>query len=487
MSKNDEARRAELEEKSLGILAEMNTLEDSFGADRAGWPAGHRERYDRLKQGLQLAARELEDVATRAERMERIREAAQNPRNVERGDACDAGAPRSSLRRSPWTGLDDDVIRTESATGWRTRAEDALGLAVGLSDAGRKSLARMVDREGSEAAALVVAASNPVYRDALNVVLANPERGMWTLTEEQRAAVGAVEAARASLSTNTGTGGWLVPLALQPSLSIANDGAANPFRQMATVEQTISSPARLVKSTGITAEWKTENAAASDASPTFTKVDVSLFAASAYADASYEIAQDARRLMDDLPRLFADARDRIEAAAFATGDGSAAPAGVVTRVTAVTASRVSPATGGAFVVGDVYKVWDALPARARQSSKVGWIAHNAILSKIRQFDTAGGSAFWADLGASTPANLLGAPIYEASSMASSVTTGSNVLLAGDFSAFHIFDHVAGTTLHYIPAVIDQATGRPKGAAGWHMFGRVGSDVADESQFRVLKL
>jgi HK97 family phage major capsid protein len=153
----------------------------------------------------------------------------------------------------------------------------------------------------------------------------------------------------------------------------------------------------------------------------------------------------------------------------------------------VTASRVSPATGGAFVVGDVYKVWDALPARARQSSKVGWIANNAILTKIRQFDTYGGSSFWADLGAATPSRLLGAPIYEASSMASSVTTGSNILLAGDFSAFHIFDHVAGTTLHYIPSVIDQATGRPKGAAGWHMFGRVGSDVADESQFRVLKL
>ena len=238
------------------------------------------------------------------------------------------------------------------------------------------------------------------------------------------------------------------------------------------------------KTTGVTAEWKVESAEGSDATPTFTKIDVDLHAVSAVAYASYEIMQDsAYNLKGELARLFQDARDRIESDAFAVGSGSGAPTGVVTAVAAVTASRVDPATGGAFNVEDVYATLAAVPPRHRPRST--WVANFATQNLIRGFDSAGGSSFWADLSADVPPRLLGRPIVESSEMDSAVTTGSNLLIAGDFSEYLVYDRL-GTTLAYEP-IVKGDNARPTGQAGWLMFARVGADVLNPNAFAVLQL
>ena len=83
---------------------------------------------------------------------------------------------------------------------------------------------------------------------------------------------------------------------------------------------------------------------------------------------------------------------------FATGSGSA-PHGVVTDVTAITASRVTPATGGTFVVGDLYKLHAALPARYRHNTdSTAWMMSVNIIDTVRQFATANNyHAFLTDL------------------------------------------------------------------------------------------
>jgi hypothetical protein len=65
---------------------------------------------------------------------------------------------------------------------------------------------------------------------------------------------------------------------------------------------------------------------------------------------SFESAEDIVELAAEVGKMFADAKLNLEGAAFATGGGSTDPKGVVTAVTAVTASRVSPTTGGAFAL-----------------------------------------------------------------------------------------------------------------------------------------
>ena len=89
------------------------------------------------------------------------------------------------------------------------------------------------------------------------------------------------------------------------------------------------------------------------------------------------------------------------------------------------ATTVASAAVATYAVGDVYTTQAALPARFRgPRSSLAWLANQAIINKTRQFDTAGGSSFWANLGMGQPEDLLGAPIYESTTMVGTTTTGS---------------------------------------------------------------
>ena len=112
-----------------------------------------------------------------------------------------------------------------------------------------------------------------------------------------------------------------------------------------------------------------------------------------------------------LPRLLADAKDRLEEAAFATGTGTAQPTGVMVGAT----TTVAPVTTGAYVLADVYAIHAALPPRFRNSPNCAWVANVAQINRTRALDTAGGSSFWTNLGKDSPEQLMGKPIYESSS------------------------------------------------------------------------
>ena len=68
---------------------------------------------------------------------------------------------------------------------------------------------------------------------------------------------------------------------------------------------------------------------------------------------------------------------------------------------------------------------------------------------------------------------------------STATTGSNILLCGDFSQYLIYDRL-GTSIEYIQNVVD-GSGLPTGQRGWVAHWRTGADVLVADAFRVLKL
>lgn len=71
-------------------------------------------------------------------------------------------------------------------------------------------------------------------------------------------------------------------------------------------------------------------------------------------------------------------------------------------------------------------------------------------------------------------------------MASTITTGSKIVVAGDFAKMVIVDRLRlGLTVQFSPVLLDQATGRPNGSSGWFAFWRVSSGLTDVSQFRTL--
>jgi HK97 family phage major capsid protein len=233
----------------------------------------------------------------------------------------------------------------------------------------------------------------------------------------------------------------------------------------------------------VNAEWTAEGVEAADASPGFGQPKITPKKADAWVFGSYEVLADSG-FASELGRLLADAKDRLEAAAFATANtGATIPRGVVAAVGAVTASIVAAQTTNSFGVNDVYNVSDAL--RPRDASQASWAANKKYYSLIRRFDTAGGSAFWANLGMGVPSLLLGQPQYEASAMVGVVTTGANCLLVGNFAEYYIVDRV-GMSVIYDP-MVKSSNFRPTGQGGWYAFWRVGADVVDPAAFRLLQL
>ena len=277
----------------------------------------------------------------------------------------------------------------------------------------------------------------------------------------------------------------MVPLYMDPSFSITGAGVYNPIREVANVKQISTLTYNGSNVAQGVAELLGENAAFADKAPAVAQIQIPTYKIGAYIPASFEAFEDIDRLGQDMGEWFADAKNNYEAVQFATGSGSA-PHGVVTDVTAVTASRVAPATGGAFVVGDLYKLHAALPARYRHGAdSTAWMMSVNIIDTVRQFATANNyHAFLTDLSGGQPPRLLGNTLIESSTMSTTVTTGQNIALYGDFRQFYIIDRV-GMSVEFIPNVFDQATGRPSGTRAWLMHWRVGSGVADANAFRIL--
>lgn len=382
---------------------------------------------------------------------------------------------------SPWDGLD---VRRESPDGLRRRARDVIDRSEALSEQGRTALSEAVDGDPT-AAAIVAARSNPAYENAFAKILANPERGLFTLTPEELASVQSVEQVRASMATTTGTAGYLIPLSLDPNVILSNAGATNPIRTLAQVKQVQASPHRAITSAGITGAWVAEATAIGDKSPAFVGTDVELHKMAMWITGSYEILQDAAKdLATILPPLLADARDRLEADAFTVGSGSGAPFGIVTDLAAASAF-VTATTRGTFTSassGDVLALINAQTPRTRQSGKTAWVANNAILSAVRQQTIGTAGSLLMDLA--DDGNLLGHPVFEASAMESATTSGNHIAVLADFDKYLICDHVGGPSLEYVQNAVD-GDGLPLGVRGWIYWHRVGAKTLDLSAGKVL--
>jgi HK97 family phage major capsid protein len=292
------------------------------------------------------------------------------------------------------------------------------------------------------------------------------------------------EAMRAALSLTDANGGYLVPFTLDPTVILTNAGIAGPLRSISTIKTIATDTWNGVTSAGVSAAWTAEGVETADATPTFAQPVITPKKADAWVFGSYEVLADSG-FASELARLLADAKVRLEEAAFATANtGATIPRGVVAGVAAVTASIVTAAATNAFAVGDVYNTSDAL--RPRDASQASWIANKKVFSLIRRFDTSGGGSFWANLGMGVPNQLLGQPVYECSTMTGVVSTGANILLAGNFKEYYIVDRV-GMSVLYDPLIRSTGNNRPTGQAGWYAFWRVGADVVDPAAFRLLQL
>lgn len=409
----------------------------------------------------------------RAVEVARIRDAASRPGHTEPTIPA-VQAPNVNTRTESDL-YDTSTIRHESRQDLTARAETIIEKSRRSSDEARAAAQRILatadgDDQSAKAEHFVRTAS-PDYHEEFRQYLRTGQVGPH------------LDETRTALSTTAGNGGYLIPFELDPTVILANSGVTNPIRGIANVATMSTNIWHGVSTAGVTAEWIGEAAEVADASPTFTQPTITAYKADAHVIASMEVTQDSS-VASELTRLFADARDRLEAAAHATGSGSAQPYGIITRVAAVTTSRVAATTNNSYGAVDVYAVASALPPRYRPGS--AWIAELTTINSTRQFDSAGGSSFWANLGMGQPEQLLGRPIYECSSVDGPLATGDDdILLLGDFSNYYIRDRM-GMEILFDPIVLG-SNRRPTGQVSWTAFWRTGADCVNTAAFRLLRV
>jgi HK97 family phage major capsid protein len=469
IQREQEAIRARLDE-----IAELPEPEGDEAARSDIYAERGTETDDLLARWDELEE-ERKPLAERAKRLDALRSKAQSPANREDGDDKYLGERGPEIKRSldPYDNLEAVRAGMVLPTDVIARAMTAVEQAPGhMADGAKEQVTRLLQLDNGQSPLIsrhLLLTGSQEYHEQFKEYVRTRHVG---------------DLLRAAMSLTDANGGYMVPFTLDPTIILTNSGIADPIRSISTIKQIATDTWNGVSSAGVTAEWLGEGVEAADASPTFVQPTITPKKAAAWVFGSYEVLADAG-FASELARLLADAKARLEGAAFATGNvGATRPRGIVAAVAAVTASIVTAATTNAFVAGDVYRVADAL--RPRDAAKASWIANKRIYSLIRQMDTAGGSAFWANLGMGVPSQLLGQPQYEASTMSSVVTTGGNILLAGNFDQYVIVDRV-GMSIMYEPMVKSTGNGRPTGQGGWFAFWRVGADVTDVDAFRLLQL
>lgn len=117
-----------------------------------------------------------------------------------------------------------------------------------------------------------------------------------------------------------------------------------------------------------------------------------------------------------------------------TGSGSSTLTGIVTASTA----GVTAASATAFTADELIDLYHAVNPAWRASPSFGFMANDAPVKFARKLKDANGQYLWqSGLQAGRPDTLLGAPLTINQHMASAMTTGQKVFLAGDFSQFII--------------------------------------------------
>lgn len=385
--------------------------------------------------------------------------------------------------RNPW---DLSDLRTyarskgEVNADLRSRALDAVSKMPFASDKVRNVAAHILERfeDGdSRISRLCLATSSPEYVRAWSKVASG--RGHMISPEEQRAL-------ERAMSLTDSAGGYLVPFQLDPTVIITANGSRNQIRLVARQVVATGDTWNGISSGAVSWSWDAEATEVSDDATTFGQPTIPIYKAAGFVPISIEALEDEANVTTEVARLLAFGRDVLEASAFISGTGTGQPTGIITALVAASPSIiVTSATTDTFAIADIYALDNALPARYRADAS--WLANRAVYNRVRAFDTQGGAGMWERVGADTPAQLLGRPIYEAEDMDGILSAAAEnyFMVYGDFSNYVIADRI-GMSVEFIPHLVG-ANRRPTGQRGWYAYYRVGADSVNDGAFRMLNV
>lgn len=456
-------------------MADINEIRARIEARRAQIQALHQTEEGELREFTPeeqeqfdaLRAEDATDVAL-LERHEAIASAAALPERT-----VAPAAPNVNITRDAM-----EVMEDRSST--RRQLEDAALRSLEDKDVEPENMAhvRSVLRAHSKDRDWIngmILRSSDTYASAWIKLIQHRE---FALTNEERTVLG--------VSTNA-NGKFLLPTHLDPTIILTSALSTNEIRKISrVVTLTDGQPAwNGITSAGVTASWDGEVVEVSDDSPTFGQPSIATVRAQALVQASISAVEDISDLGNDVMMMFADAKDRLEGAAHATGVGTTTPKGIFTAVAAVTASRVVSTTAATIGLVDLNAVYVGTPARYRNSSI--WVANPLYTAAIKALGTSVGASYSGDLTAGLTSAILDRKVVSSDDAPTTQTTTAldPEVLLGDFSQFVIVDRPGGMSVEYIPHLFNTTTNLPDGRRAWYATWRNGSDVTNVDAFRLL--
>ncbi|MEO0493456.1 MAG: phage major capsid protein [Actinomycetota bacterium] len=392
----------------------------------------------------------------------------------------DDGPRRREVRgRDVWrVGVRSDQITVTAARDLAMEAIDSYR-DDDLPDSTRALVERALSRKdaGVDVASYVRAATDPGAEAAFRKVwdgypvaaLERDEAQAFTDLQKRAAAIGA----------NT-TGGFAVPLAVDPAWIAEADITTNPFMTIARRETIMTGTYTGVQANQVTASWDAEAEEVSDDMAVLDRVQITANRLQSFVPFSFEVAADVPDFQNQVRQLQAEGIDDALGLGFAVGTGASnEPTGVVTDLVAQAGQCVT-ATGsaGSFVLADVPALMSVVKDRSYAAGS--FLMHRSTAFAIRELIQSENSAagVWTDPSSDdVPARLYGRPVYLSSAMDSDLTTtGQNVIVFGDFNRFAVVS-AAPSIVDVVPHVFG-SNQRPTGQAGIYSFSRWGSGLTD---------
>lgn len=338
-------------------------------------------------------------------------------------------------------------------------------------------------RSSDDLALRVLVTENDDYKSAFSKLMRNSGA---VLTGPESAAVGRWQDLQRAQSETSASGGYAIPVFIDPSLILTNQETMNPFLSLCRQEDINTNAWKGVSSAGVSWSFDSEAAEVSDDSLTsIAQPSVTVFMARGFIPFSIEISEDWPSFQAEMARVLMAGYDELLVSKFSTGSGSGEPKGILTSaVTASPTTIVTSLTDGAFGQEDVYATWSALPQKYQRNA--AWMMNVDVMNKVRQFGASNVyHAYTVGLEQGQVDNLFARPVYQNPyfPVFSSTTGAANRLVVGDWSNYLIARRT-GMTVELVPQMFATANNLPSGQRGWFAYARIGGASINDAAFRV---
>ncbi len=339
-------------------------------------------------------------------------------------------------------------------------------------------------RSSTDIARRVIVTENEAYREAWLKLVTHPH-AQYVLSEDERDAIRAWEEYRAMSEGVNASGGWGIPVFIDPSIIMTAQGSSNPFLLLASQKDVNTNAWKGISSAGVSWSFDAEATPVSDDSPTIAQPKVDVFTARGFIPYSIEVGEDYPGFASEMAELLASGYDELLVDKFTRGSGVGEPQGIITALDADPTVEVLLGAAGTLAASDVYNVWAKLPQRFRR--RASWLGAVEINNKIRQLGTANNfHAATVNLTAESAEVLMNKQWYETPYMTDLTTSAvhTNVAAVGDFSNY-VIARRGGMSVELVPQLFDVTNNRPTGQRGWFAYARIGGGSANNSGFRLL--